>query len=269
LEREIQAVSAPLSRIVDIADRLFPFEEAETWDNCGLQIGDPQRLIRSVAFSLDPTPETVRFAADRSCDLLITHHPLLLEPVRSILADRFIGRTIMDAVRMRVDILSLHTNLDAAAGGLNDELASLLGLEDVIVPEPARCARLGSLPVPAKVSDVGGKVARDLRIAEVRIVSREDTEVRRIFIAAGSGMGYFEEAMSHAADLMLTGDVRYHAAREALEMGMPIIDAGHFGLERIAVGLLGASFRAEFDKLGIEVDCIECDLEMEPFAPVS
>ena len=71
-----------LARIVEIADRLFPFDQAESWDNSGLQIGDPRNTINAIAFSLDPTPLTIRFAADNSCGLLITHHPLFPEPLR-------------------------------------------------------------------------------------------------------------------------------------------------------------------------------------------
>ncbi len=89
-EEETQLVTAPcLAGIVEIADRLFPFDMAEKWDNCGIQVGDPGRNVRSIAFSLDPTPQTVRFAADHSCQLLVTHHPVLLEPVRTITTELF------------------------------------------------------------------------------------------------------------------------------------------------------------------------------------
>jgi dinuclear metal center YbgI/SA1388 family protein len=208
----------------------------------------------------------LRFASTNSCDLLITHHPLLLDPIRSISADQFGGRTILDAARLGVDILSLHTNLDAAPGGLNDHLASTLGLQDVVIPVPARCARLGMLPGPVRVSALGRKVGQDLSIPQVRVISEDDPEIQRVFIAAGSGMGYFEDAVRCCADVIVTGDVRYHAAREALEMGVPVIDAGHYGLEKVAVRLLGTSFRKEFESRGLQVACVECDTEEEPFA---
>jgi dinuclear metal center YbgI/SA1388 family protein len=259
----------PLFRIVEIADRLFPFEEAESWDNCGLQIGDPARLIRSVAFSLDPTPQTVRFASSHSCDLLVTHHPLFIEPIQRISTESLTGRTILEAARLGVDILSLHTNLDAAPGGLNDHLAARLGLLEVSVPYPARCARIGNLPTSLRVSALGRKVAADFEIEHVRVIADEDRDVKRIFCASGSGMDYLDEARRHEADLILTGDVRYHAARQAIEMGIPVIDAGHYGLEKTAVGLLGASFRNEFRIMGLAIDCIECDLEREPFTVLS
>jgi len=257
-----------LSDIVEIANSLFPFDAAEPWDNCGIQIGDPHRRVSAIAFSLDPTPQTVRFAAASSCQLLVTHHPVLLEPCRNIITDSFFGRTLMDAARLGVDILSLHTNLDAADGGLNDQLAHKLGLEVVTTSMSARCARVGRLPVATTVHGLARKIAEDLEISHMRIISEKDTEVRTLFFAAGSGMSYLGEALRQNVDVMVTGDVRYHAAREALEMGLPVIDAGHYGLEKGAVDLLRTAFDAEFSRRGLVIACTNCELEKEPFIEI-
>ncbi len=254
-----------LSQFVEIADRLYPFDQAEPWDNCGVQIGDPGRLITAAAFSLDATPRTVDYAFRHSCNLLVTHHPLLLEPVRTISADTLTGRTVLDAARLGVDILSLHTNLDACRGGLNDHLASVLGLMEVMVPDHATCARTGFLPSAVSVAQFARKVAADFGISDVRIVSGAEEPVRKGFCASGSGMGYFREAVRSGADVILTGDVRYHAAREAYELGIPVIDAGHYGLEKAAISLMAAGFRRELERLGSQTDCLECDLEEQPF----
>jgi GTP cyclohydrolase I len=255
----------PLTRIVEISDRLFPFEEAEPWDNCGIQIGDPKRLVTAMAFGLDPTPYTVAFAAEHSCELLVTHHPVLLEPLRSITPDDLAGKTLLQAAKAGVDILSLHTNLDAAEGGLNDHLAEVLGLNQVTVPHPARCARLGSLPAPVPVTGLGQVIARNLALQSVRIISADDRLVQKVFCASGSGMGYLRDAVACGAEVIVTGDVRYHAAREAMEMGIAVIDAGHFGLEKEAVGLLASRFRDEFSRLGLDLVCIPCESETDPY----
>ena len=256
---------ALLTRIVDISDRLFPFEGSEPWDNCGIQIGDPNRHITSVAVSLDPTLQTIRFASDHHCELLVTHHPVLLHPMRNITADNFAGRILMKAAKSDVNIIALHTNLDAAEGGLNEHLAARLGLERVIVPLPARCARLGELPGPLSVSALARKVAQDLSIPRLRIISDTDREIRKVFCASGSGMGYLQEALRYRADAIVTGDVRYHAAREAMEMGIAVIDAGHYGLEKEAVPILVDSLSGAFARDGLEIACIACDLERDPF----
>ncbi len=257
-----------LSQIVEIADRLFPFDTAENWDNCGIQIGEPARQIRSIAVSLDPTPQTVAFASAHSCQLLLTHHPVLLEPIRNLIPGNLPADTLLRAAQAGVDILSLHTNLDAAEGGLNDELARLMGLQEIITPPAAPCARTGRLPFPMRVRDLAAKVAQDLNIPHVRIVSDAERAVETVFCVSGSGMGYLEHALRHRADVMITGDVRYHATREAEAAGMPVIDAGHYGLEKIAIPLLIRSFQSEFDRIGLEVSCVRCDLEEEPFVDI-
>lgn len=257
-----------LSRIVEIADRLFPFQEAEPWDNVGIQIGDPQRTISGIAFGLDATPETVDFAAHRSCQLLVTHHPVILDPLRTVQPTNLVGRTLLTAARSGVDILSLHTNLDAAQGGLNDFLASKLGLDEITVPVPARCARLGLLPETLSLHELAARTARLLGIAHTRIVARGNVDVRRVFLVSGSGMGYLREALQYGADVMLTGDVRHHAAKDALELGMPVIDAGHYGLEKYAAKVLAAAFGNQFQSLGLDVECVVCDIEREPFLPI-
>jgi len=257
-----------LSSILQIADRLFPFSGAEPWDNCGIQIGDPNRPIRAIAFSLDPTPETVKFASESSCELLITHHPVLLEPVRHIIPDGLSGKTLLPAAGARVDILSLHTNLDAAEGGLNDLLAARLGLEEVVTPLSASCSRIGRMKFPMRILHLAREISAALGIEGIRVVADGDPVVERVFVASGSGMSYLTEAVRLGADVMVTGDVRFHAAREALELGMPVIDAGHFGLEKAAPGLMAAAFRQEFLALNLDIACHECASEKDPFLTI-
>ncbi len=254
-----------LSEVFRIADLLFPFSGAEPWDNCGIQIGDPSDQIEAIAFSLDAIPETVAFAADNSCGLLISHHPAILEPIRSITPDSLSGKTLLQAARKRVDVLSLHTNLDSAQGGLNDHLAEVIGLEEIVVPSPAECARFGRLVEARRISEIAEKLAADLSLNGIRIIAREDKPVEKIFCVTGSGMGYLKDALAFNADLMITGDVRYHDAREALEWGIPVIDAGHYGLEKMAVNLLSSAFQEQFTKLGVQVSCLPCHLEKDPF----
>lgn len=254
-----------LSQVVEIADRLFPFNLAEPWDNCGIQIGDPDRLVSAIAFSLDPSVLTINYAVEHSCALLITHHPVLLEPLRNLVWNHYPGRTLIAAARSGVDILSLHTNLDAAPGGLNDYLAKVMGLEEVITPCAAPCARMGMLASPVRIAELAAGLARALNLPHLRVVSECDCEVQSVFSVCGSGMGYLKEALLYKPDVMVTGDVKYHAACEALEMGIPVIDAGHFGLEKGAPEVLATAFRKEFEHMGLEIACFTCEREKDPF----
>jgi putative NIF3 family GTP cyclohydrolase 1 type 2 len=115
------------------------------------------------------------------------------------------------------------------------------------------------------VTDLAGLVARNLLISHLRVVAHGNGFVERVFLASGSGMSHLPEAVRHGADVMITGDVRYHAAKEAMELGIPVIDAGHYGLEKFAAELLKGAFQAQFRNLGLSVDCVACDVEEEPF----
>ncbi len=254
-----------LSKIIEVADGLFPFSYAEPWDNCGLQIGDPGQFIQKLAVSLDPTPGTLSYAIDRGCQLLVTHHPVLLHPVSRIVEDEYVGRVVRAAIRGGVNVLSLHTNLDAAPGGLNDLLATRLGLNEVIKPERAPCARLGRLPEPLTVDELAVTVQDNLLVDRVAVVSAKTARVRSVFCASGSGMSYLGQALHLKADVMITGDVKYHAAMEALGMGMAVIDPGHYGLEKYAVGLLSTSLQKQFEQRNWKIEVFPCDSEYDPF----
>jgi dinuclear metal center YbgI/SA1388 family protein len=110
-------------------EALAPLKLAEEWDNCGLQVGDRNRLVRRIMVALDPLPEVVQEACDNKIDLLITHHPLLIRPLKQIDLTSDIGGIVSRCVAHRLAIYAAHTNLDASLGGLNDHLADLLHLE--------------------------------------------------------------------------------------------------------------------------------------------
>ncbi len=255
-----------LSRILDLADAIYPFDSAEPWDNVGLQIGDPNRIVERIAFSLDPSRLTLDFAARNHCHLLITHHPIILSPVKQILATDHASRIIMCAVKMNVDVLSLHTNLDAAVGGLNDHLAQSIKLEDVLTPPQARCSRMGSLTNPVSLHTFADYLVELLQIPSVHVIAKDNPVVKKIFCVAGSGMGYLSEALNMGADVMVTGDVRYHAAVEAIESGMAVIDCGHFHLEKAAPKIMAGTFKKALEEINAHIECLVCEEEKDPFS---
>jgi dinuclear metal center YbgI/SA1388 family protein len=122
-----------VSDILEIIEDLAPPFLAEEWDNCGLQVGDPDRPVKHVRIALDPTPEVVAAACADKVDLLVTHHPLIFRPLRSIDFKSPVGKAIRSAAVHDLAIYSAHTNLDAAANGLNDILADRIGLKGLSV----------------------------------------------------------------------------------------------------------------------------------------
>lgn len=250
--------------ILLIADQIFPFSYAEPWDNCGLQLGDPAQTVRVTGFGLDPNPSTIAWASENQCELLITHHPLLISPIRQIRVDDMVGGSIAAAFRAGISIISLHTNFDAAPNGLNDYLAERLELKYIATPDGAPCARRGSLPQPMDIEELAVRVRDRLELESVRWTGTPGDRLSTVFLASGSGMGYLEQARQARVDVIVTGDVKYHPAREAAELGPAVIDAGHFGTERFAPKLLAERFDREFRALGWAVKCQTCDIEREP-----
>lgn len=263
----IRLMVPTLSHILQLADKLFPFTNTEPWDNSGVQIGDLSRSVTAIAFSLDPSVKAVNFAAENNCDLLVTHHPVLLNPIKRVITSELTGRIILSAAKANVDIISLHTNLDAAQGGLNDFLCELLGLLEVQIPLNATCARLGKLFKSEPVSKLAQMICQKLALDSVRIVGPLDKMVNLVFLVSGSGMGYLEQAILTKADVMITGDVRYHGALDAQSSQISLIDAGHFGLEKFAIKLMRDRFEDEISKLGWNIDL--CPYEEEnPFTDI-
>ena len=123
---------AKLSDILGIINKIAPPALAETWDNSGLQIGDPNKVVSKIMVALDATPAVVASAIESSCQLLLTHHPLIFKPLKAISTVTVQGKLIHDAISSGLAIISIHTSYDIATGGLNDLLAERLGIENVV-----------------------------------------------------------------------------------------------------------------------------------------
>jgi putative NIF3 family GTP cyclohydrolase 1 type 2 len=140
-----------------------------------------------------------------------------------------------------------------------------MGLRNVETPLMARCARIANLEKRMSSLELMEMVGASLNIGNIRVVGDNDGEISRVFVAAGSGMSYFQDALAGAVHAIITGDVKYHPAREALYKGVTIIDAGHFGLEKHFKDLVAQRLTNGLSKSGFAIECVICDCEMDPF----
>ncbi|MBW2614787.1 MAG: Nif3-like dinuclear metal center hexameric protein, partial [Deltaproteobacteria bacterium] len=203
-------------RIKDILDRLeniAPTVLAEPWDNPGLQVGSYSQEITKIFLSLDPTLKALRSAERRNAQLLFTHHPLIFKPLSRLDINTHPGDVIVEAVKSRVSVIAAHTNLDMAKGGINDILADLLELQHIEVLEKkdeveyAGLGRIGDLPAAVSLSVLVEKVKRVFGTEQVKVVGREDEQVRRLAVVGGSGGSLVSLASKKGADLLVTGDI--------------------------------------------------------------
>lgn len=227
-----------------VLDTIAPFDSAEEWDNVGLMVGDMDRTVSSVLVALDPSLEVIISARESGADLILTHHPLMIRPISRIDLQEVLARKIAMLIEARMNLVSMHTNLDKAPGGVADELARRLGLGEVKAYGAMRVGALGSA-VPL----AGFLGALPFRCARICDAGRP---VRTVAACPGSGMEYWQQAQTLGCDTFVTGDVRYHAGIDALEAGMNVVDLGHFGTEEIIVKPL--TERLRHDLKGVAVN---------------
>ena len=269
-----------VSHIIDLMARIAPPSLAEDWDNCGLQVGSGSWPVRKIWVALDPSFFVVTNACQNRVDLLITHHPLIFKPLRSIDSRTPIGSVIESALRHRMAIFSAHTNLDAVREGLNDRLAGLIGLSGrrVLQPretDPLLCAagengigRIGSLEKPLKLKALAADLKTKLRLPVVRMAGDPDSTVREVALCTGSGSSLMPEVMRAGAQVYISGDLRYHDARDAEAVKLCLLDIGHFASEHLMVNLLVERLRESVRSAGLSVQVEPFGLEKDPFIAV-
>jgi len=216
-----------LDKVLTILNTIAPFDTAEQWDNVGLMVGDPVQDVTAIVVSLDPSFEVISWAEKHAADCIITHHPLFFNPVRCLNLQETAAKKASMLLASGISLVSMHTNLDMAPGGVADVLAQKLSLNDI---QGNGVLRTGTVPGD-KMLPLWGSA---LPFANIRLVDA-GKPVRYVCACPGSGMDCWRDAYALGCDTFVTGDVKYHAARDAKEAGMNVIDLGHHGTEEIIV----------------------------------
>lgn len=223
-------------RIYELIEKLnekYPFNLQEEWDNSGLQIGNSNNELKGVVLSLDLEEETVDKAIGNDANLIITHHPYLFSPTNSIdFRDSFYNR-LQKCIKNDITVYAFHTNLDIAEGGVNDNLANILGLRDVRSLEIGKELGLGRY---GNIEKTGAAnflkfVKEKLDAENIIAYGNIDREIEKIAVCGGAGSSLIEDAISLSCDLMITGDIKYHEAMDLSNKGIIIADVGHFASE--------------------------------------
>ena len=256
----------------DFLFRLAPRSLAEKWDHVGLQRGSLKETVRGILVSLDVTEDVLREAKERRANLLVTHHPLYLGPKPRLNDGSPASRLVKAAVRAKIPILSFHTNLDSTHQGLNDALAFRLGLKNVspLVLSRNRKLRGAGLGRVGKTSKTtlkkfAKRISAALKLKDFRIVGADDRLIRTVAVMTGSGAGYFREAKKAGADLLVTGDVKYHTALDALSEGIALVDVGHFASEIGMVPLIAGKLREWLREMRSHLKVFEARVQRDPF----
>ena len=220
--------------LIEMLNEKYPFDLQEDWDNSGLQIGDPDNELNGVVLSLDLEEEAIDYAIEGDkANLIITHHPYLFNPTKSIdFRDSFYNR-LQRCIKNDITVFAFHTNLDIAEGGVNDNLAKILGLRDVKSLEEGKELGLGRYgyidkqPASKFLKDAKEK----LEASGLVVYGNHDKMIEKIAICGGAGSFLIEDAINRSCELIITGDVKYHEAMDMSNKGIIIADVGHFASE--------------------------------------
>lgn len=244
-----------------------PLSLAEDWDPVGLQVGSLKSEVKGILVALDVTNAVLQEANKKKCNLLITHHPLMGQKEKGSIAERLAQK----ARKQKINILSFHTNLDSTSEGLNDLLAQQLKLKSL---KPLLKSRSKKHPLsgigriglirPMTLKQFLCHVARCTNLKNFRYVGELQQKIKKVAVVTGSGAGYFLEAKKKGADVLVTGDVKYHGALDALSEGVCLIDIGHFESEIGMIDcLLSKLKKASFLK-ELAIPLYPCRIQRDP-----
>lgn len=257
---------ATVQDILNFVEALAPRSMKMDWDNVGLLCGSRHSQVTKLLVALDPFEHVCQEAAGMGAQLLVTHHPLIFRPLSAITDDSAITRGIMLLCREGISAVNAHTNLDCAPGGVNDVLAKVLGLADIAVVNPSgtdeagnewgllRCGTVAQQPLEHFLTTVKDA----LHCEGLRYVSG-GRPVRRVAVGGGSCAGGMLDALDAGCDTFVTADVKYNQFWDAKELGLNLIDAGHFHTENPVVAVLAEKIAERFPDVEVKISETHAD----------
>jgi len=257
-----------VKHVLQYLETIAPRSMKMDWDNVGLLCGDPEQPVRKILVALDPFEHVCREAGAIGADLLVTHHPLIFEAPKSITTQTSVGRSILLLSRSGISAVNAHTNLDCAPGGVNDVLAQTLQLNDISVINPNGTDEAGNPwgllrmgTYEASLKDFLAHVKCKLGTPVLRYTNG-GKPVHRVAVGGGACAGGLMDAVDAGCDTFVTADVKYNQFWDAKELGINLIDAGHFYTENPVCAYLEAKLSAEFPEVVVEIsknhaDCME------------
>lgn len=211
----------------------FPENLRCDWDNDGLMVAtDPSREVYRVLCSLDVTDECVDYAIENKFDVIVSHHPMIFKPLKGVNYLDPVSRKTIRLIKNDISVMSFHTRLDAAPGGVNDLFAKLLGLSDVVPfgADGEMVGRIGTLEAPVERTAFAAFVKKTLN-AERVLYSAGDSDVYRVALCGGDGKDFVKAAKLAGADSYVTGQLSYNIMEESNYFGLNMFEAGHFFTE--------------------------------------
>ena len=226
-----------LKDIISYVENIAPINLKEDFDNVGLMVGSSECDIQNILVALDCTKNVIEEAKALKADLILTHHPLIFRKPNSITDSTLLGNKIMELIKSNINVYSAHTNLDSARNGINERIAKVLEYKTSSImskcSEDKECGigRFLELKSQLDLGEIINIFKEKLDIKSLRYTGNLKDKVTKIAIINGSGQDFFEKAKALGAEVIITGDTTYHFVSDYTELGIDIIDLGHFNSE--------------------------------------
>ncbi len=256
---------ATVNDILKFVETLAPKYMKMDWDNVGLLCGSRSTPVTKVMVALDPFEHVCREAADWGAELIVTHHPIIFGSLKAITDETSVGRGILLLCRNGISAINAHTNLDQAPGGVNDVLAQKLGLQNIQIIDPTGEPAFGLLrrgEVEAQSLETFlAFVKKTLGCHGLRYVDGGKA-VRNVAVGGGACASELVDAAYAGCDTFVTSDIKYNQFWDAQDLGINLIDAGHFCTENPIVSVLAAKLQENFPEIQVKIsethrDCMK------------
>lgn len=246
-----------MTKVKDVARAIEEFAPTglqESYDNAGLQVGNPEAEVSGILLCLDVTDEILDEAMARSCSMIVSHHPLIFHGLKSLTGADATQRLVLKALQSGIAVYSAHTNLDAAIDGVSHEMATMLGVESLQPLEPTIPGAKTGLGVvgdirPTPKLEFLRKVKEKFGVRCLRYsAGKRELVVKRVALCGGSGASLIPAAIAAGADVYVTGDIKYH---DITENGDSILlaDVGHYESEICSERIFSRIIREAFPKM--------------------
>ncbi len=226
----------------NIFEAQYPASLAFDGDNVGLLVGNEEAEITRVLVTCDADADVVLEAIENGANLIVSHHPLMFHPVCRMTESNAEQRAIRLMIENGISLYSAHTNLDTGANGLNDLMASMLGMADTKVLDVVATdergvhgyGRMCTLKNPATMKELLSKVSSVFDAQGLKYTGSLTDQVKKLAVNTGAGSSIIDRCIEAGCDTLITGDIKYNTYRDALDMGLKLIDIMHFDSEKIS-----------------------------------
>ncbi len=246
--------------IIKYFETKYPQDLAYEWDNVGLQVGTLNSKVEKVLVTLDITKAVVKEAIKNKVNLIISHHPLMFKPMQKLIYDSPRGWIIKNLVQHNIAVYSAHTNFDVADQGMNDVLAARIGIiEPELLDEVDNIGRFGKIE-KTTLQDLIQSLKVKFNLKSVKAIGKTDKIIETVGISGGSGSHHMYAAKKRNCDVYITGDVTYHTALDAVQLGITVIDVGHH-IEVIFVEHISKMLHNQFSN----IEFIKSEIDTNPY----